>query len=110
MRGLEALLEGREPVSEISVLELRRLLVLISENVHTVCFRYRLIGRMWHPNFMRVSEVTDNGVFLRDELQSKTIFISDLKWIAQFELDGSIHSFAPNFHYDVIPDQPLNGK
>lgn len=98
------MLKGREPVSKISVLELKKLLVLISENVHTVCFRYRLIGQMWQPNFMRVKDVTDKGVFLRDELQNKTILISDLRWIIQFELDGPIHSFAPNFHYQVIPD------
>lgn len=98
------MLKDREPVSEISVLELRKLLVLISENVHTVCFRYRLIGQMWQRSFMCVNGVTDKGVFLKDELQNKTIFISDLKWIMQFELDGSIHSFVPNFHYEVIPD------
>ena len=98
------MLKGREPVSKISVLELRKLLVLISENVHTVCFRYRLLGQMWQPNFMRVKDVTDTGVLLKDEMQNKTVLISDLKWIIQFELDGPIHSFAPNFHYDVIPD------
>ena len=53
---------------------------------------------------MRVHEVTDKGVFLKDEQQNKIIFISDLKWIVQFELDGSIHSFAPNFHYEVVFD------
>ena len=97
-------MKDREPVSKLSVLELRMLLVLISENVHTVCFRYRLLGQMWQPNFMRVKDVTDRGVVLKDELQNKTILISDLKWIVQFELDGRIHSFAPNFHYEVIPD------
>ena len=59
---------------------------------------------MWQVNFMRVNEVTEKGAFFKDELQDKTILITDLKWIVQFELDGSIHGFLPNFHYEVIPD------
>ena len=88
----------------ISALELKRLLVEIAEKRPQVCLRYRLIGEMWQPNFMRVKDVTDKGVFLKDELQNKTVLIPDLKWIVQFELDGPIHSFAPNFHYQVLPD------
>ena len=91
-------------MSRISVLELKKLLILLSQNAHKISFRYRLIGRMWHPKFMRVTEVTDKGVFLKDQSENKTILISDLEWIVQFELDGRIHSFAPNFHYEVMRD------
>jgi hypothetical protein len=85
-------------------------LVLLSENAHTVCFRYRLIGQMWQPHFMRVIDVTEEGVFLKDLIDHKTVLLSDLNMIMQFELDSSIHSFAPNFHYKVVPDQSFNGK
>ena len=104
MNKFDSYLKGRQPVSKITVLELRNLLTMLSENAQTVYFRYRLIGRMWHPNFLKVHEVTEKGVFLKDESQNKTILISDLNWIVQFELDGSLHAFAPNFHYDVVPD------
>ena len=98
-------LKSFEAASKISVLELRRLLVLLSENAQTICFRYRLMGQMWQSHFMRVSEVTDKGVFLKDLIEDKLILISDLSMIMQFELDGPIHSFAPNFHYTVVQDQ-----
>lgn len=55
---------------------------------------------------MRVSEVTDKEVFLKEVIEDKRIVISDLTMIMEFELDSSIHSFAPNFHYKVIPDSP----
>ena len=103
MNAFDSFLKGRQPVSKISILELKRLLVLLSENAHSTGFRYRLLGQMWQPRFVYVHEVTDNGVFLKDQIENKTVFISDLKWIVQFELDGSLHSYAPNFHYDVIP-------
>ena len=106
---LDSFLQSRKPESEISVLELKRLLVLLAENVHTVCFRYRLIGAMWETNFVRVIQVTDKGVFLRDETRNRMISIPDLRMIMQFELDGAIHTFQPNFHYDVSARHPNNG-
>jgi hypothetical protein len=104
MNTFDSYLKSREPVSRVSVLELKKLLILLAENVHTVCFRYRMMGQMWQGNFLRVQEVTEKGVFLRDETENKTILISDLKWIAQFELDGRLHNYAPNFHYEVVAD------
>jgi len=44
------------------------------------------------------------GVFLKAVIEDEAILISDLSMITEFELDLSIHSFAPNFHYKVIPD------
>lgn len=104
MNSYDSYLKSRQPISRVPLLELKKLLVLLSENVHTVSFRYRVLGQMWHPTFLRVQEVTEKGVFLRDESENKTIYISDLKWITQFELDGTLHTFAPNFHYDVVAD------
>jgi hypothetical protein len=101
---LDSFLQDRQPESEVSVLELRRLLVLLAENAHSVCFRYRLIGAMWEPRFLRVIHVTDRGAFLKDTTKNRTISLPDLKMIMQFELDGSIHAFQPNYHYDVVPN------
>ena len=107
LKGLENYLKSREPASEISVLELKRLLVLMAENAHAVCFRYRLIGQMWVSSFMRVIHLTDKGVVLRDDSKGQVVSIPHLKMIIQFELDGSLHTFQPYFHYNVThhPDE-----
>jgi hypothetical protein len=104
LSSLDLYLKNREPVSKISVLELKALLVLISDHVHSIRFRYRLMGQMWQLNYMRVIHVSEKGVFLKDEIENKMISIPHLKMIIQFELDGSVQAFEPNFHYDVIPN------
>ena len=95
--------------SHISTTELKSLLASLPDHAHRINFRYRLMGEMWQPVFMRVLFVTDTGVMLKDELRERTIFLSDIKMIIQFELDGSIYNYGPHFHYDVIPCQ-LYGK
>ena len=93
------------PPSHISTTELKSLLVSLADHAHRINFRYRLMGEMWQFVFMRVLFVTDAGVMLKDEIHDRTILISDLGMIIQFELDGSIYNYAPNFHYDVTPFQ-----
>jgi hypothetical protein len=102
MKNLDSYLKSREPASKISTLELKRLLALMADNPYSICFRYRCVGDMWQPNFMRVMGVTDKGVVLKDIPRNKIISVPDLKMIMQFELDGSLHGFAPNFHYTVV--------
>jgi hypothetical protein len=104
LTGLDYYIKSRESKSKISIVELKGLLVLLAENVHTVAFRYRLVGQMWQPDFMRVIHATDKGILLKNEKKNIMISLPNLSMIMQFELDGSIHSFAPNFHYDVVPD------
>jgi hypothetical protein len=87
--------------SQISLLELKRLLITIIDYKLPVCFRFRMLGEMWQPSFYRVLKVTEKGVVLNDELRNKTIVIPDLANIVQFELDGRLHTFEPNFHYDL---------
>src|SRR5687768_14135834 len=87
--------------SLISVLELKRMLVTIADYNLPVCFRYRMLGEMWQPNFLRVVKVTEKGVILNDEINNNTIVISDLSNIMQFEVDGRLHTFEPNFHYNL---------
>lgn len=98
---LQSYFKNEEPESQISILELKRLLVLLAENVQSVCIRYRMVGKMWEPNFFRVVQVTDKGVFLKDESTNRTISIPDIRMIIQFELDGCVHTFQPNYHYNV---------
>lgn len=85
---------------QISVTELKRLLVAVADNRSPVFFRYRKVGEMWYPNFLRVLKVTDKGVILNDDVKDK-LFSLDFLTVMQFELDGAIHGFEPHFHYDV---------
>jgi len=85
----------------ISVLELKRLLVTIVDSYSTVCIRYRILGEMWQPHFMRVIRVTENGVVLEDERNQRMVILADLSQIMQFEIDGRIHQYVPNNHYEV---------
>lgn len=98
---LDSYFKNQEPESQISLLELKRLLVLLAENAQSVCIRYRMVGKMWESSFLRVIHVTDHGVFLKDESKSRMISVPDLRMIMQFELDGSVHTFQPNYHYKV---------
>ena len=87
--------------SPISVLELRRLLYTITDNGLDSCFRYRLLGEMWQPNFLRVIEVSEKGVLLNDETVNTIKCLPDLSQIMQFEIDVAVHNFVPHNHYDV---------
>ena len=86
----------------VSVLELKRLLLTVTDNKLPVSFRYRLLGEMWKPNFMNVLRVTEKGVLLKDEVGNKLISVLDLTQIVQFEIDQSIHNFEPHFHYGLV--------
>lgn len=86
----------------IAVIELRRLLFELKEHRPDICIRYRLIGKMWIENFLRVIRLTDNGVLFNDETSQNTIEIPNLSQIMQFELDRPFQTFQPYFHYDVI--------
>ena len=93
----------RDSHKQLSVTELNRILITIAEQRLGVCFRFRLMGEMWYPNFVRVLKATDKGALLNDEIQNKIISISDLSVIIQFELDASLHNYEPHFHYEVTP-------
>jgi hypothetical protein len=86
----------------ISILELKRLAIELKEKQPDICFRYRLMGEMWHPNFLKIIKVHGDGITLDDEVANKLIFINDLSTIMQFELDGRFQSFQPHFHYEVV--------
>ena|SRR5687768_8191232 len=87
----------------ISILELKRLLTELKDKRPDICFRYRMLGELWIPNFHRVIRVTDNGVILNDEVSNRLRNIADLSGIMQFEIDNSFQNFEPHFHYEVKP-------
>jgi len=89
------------PGNPISVLELKRLLYTIVDNRLSTCFRYRLLGEMWQPNFLRVVEISEKGVLLNDEVANSFKFLPDLSQFMQFEIDVAVHDFLPHNHYDL---------
>lgn len=99
MHGFNSIMSKTE--SQISVTELKRLLVTITDNRLNVCIRYRLVGEMWQANYMRILKVTNQGLLLSDETKNKLIALHDLSQIIQFELDTAFHAFEPHFHYNV---------
>lgn len=88
---------------KIPVIELRRLLVELQEHRPDICVRYRLIGKMWMPNFLRITRVTDHGIVLNDESSKKVVMLPDLSQIIQFEIDKAFQLYQPYFHYEIIP-------
>jgi hypothetical protein len=90
----------------VSVNELRRLIISIVEGRFEICIRFRLIGQLWHPNFLRIVKLTEgSGVLFHDETQNKLFSLSDLGKIVQFELDSSLYAFEPNCHYQVTTNE-----
>lgn len=85
----------------ISVIELKTLLHELKGSRTDVCIRLRLLGQMWHPNFLKVFIVTGNGAVLIDQITNTTEIVSNLSDIVQFELDSRYHHFQPFYHYSV---------
>jgi hypothetical protein len=86
----------------ISVLELRRLMVDLTEKRPDICIRFRLLGELWTVQFLRVMRVTEKGAVLLDET-SGLVSVSDLNFIMQFEIDKPFQGFQPYYHYEVTP-------
>lgn len=88
--------------TQISVLELRRLIVDLSEKRPDICIRFRLLGELWAVHFMRVMKLTEKGGLFYDE-NNNLVSVSDLNFVMQFEIDKPFQGFQPYFHYEVIP-------
>jgi hypothetical protein len=87
--------------NEISIIELKRLLVTIVDYNLPVAIRYRFMGEMWQPNFMKVIKVREVGILFQDQTSGRLTVIPDLNRLIQFELDGRIHNYEPHNHYNV---------
>lgn len=67
----------------------------------SVGIRFRTLGEMWKPNFMRLVRLTDRGAIFVDESSEEFVFVADLSDIVQFEIDDRFHNLQPHFHYEV---------
>jgi hypothetical protein len=89
--------------SVISTLELRRLLHDLRDTRADVCVRFRVLGDMWRPQFMKVVDVTEKGAAFDDPTNNEWVHLSDLTDVMQFEMDNRFQHYQPHFHYDVMP-------
>ncbi|MEX2235743.1 MAG: hypothetical protein WD824_26530 [Cyclobacteriaceae bacterium] len=89
-------------ISVISVSDLKRLLLSLTHQENQVCIRYRTIGQLWYPNFMRtIKIVQEKRVLFHDETRKRLISLPDFSIIIQFELDDKFYTYEPNCHYQV---------
>jgi hypothetical protein len=88
--------------SQISIVELKRLLFALKDSKLDIGIRLRLVGEMWQNHYLRLLNVTEKSAAFNDERSNKLIFIQDLNNIMQFELDQGFQQYQPHFHYSVI--------
>jgi hypothetical protein len=88
---------------KVSVLELRRLLYELRDLRLNILVRFRLVGRMWMTNHLRISDVIESGVILKHENENMLVTINDLNDVMQFEIDSPFRDYQPHFHYSIEP-------
>jgi hypothetical protein len=93
----------KEPRSTISIIELKRLLIELTEKRSDIGIRFRFMGELWSVNFFRIVTVTDKGALFKNEISQKFVAVSDLSSVIQFEIDTRFQNFQPFYHYDVKP-------
>jgi hypothetical protein len=94
----------------ISATELKRLLHSIQEQ-RQARIRYRTIGRLWHPNFLRIIKIEENkSVLFHDETRKRLIELPDFSTIVQFELDSKLFLYEPNCHYEISEEIVFKDK
>ncbi|HMG90090.1 MAG TPA: hypothetical protein VK589_08515, partial [Chryseolinea sp.] len=81
--------------SEITVLELRRLLHQLKDLRPDINIRMRLMGELWQVRHSRIASITETGVILNDQTNGRLILIQDLKRIMQLELDLQFQQYQP---------------
>lgn len=82
--------------------EFKKLLNSIAGNQDQIGLRFRSIDQFWHPNFLQIVKITDGaGVLFMDKTRNKLISLFDLSTVIQFELDGHMPPFEPNFQYEI---------
>ena len=86
----------------ISGTDLQRTLYSIYENNLRVNIRFRTLGQFWYPNFVRVLKIEDGkSILFHDEGRKFFFSLRDFSVITEFEIDNSLDSLEPNFHYQV---------
>ena len=88
----------------VSSIELEQLVYSIAKHTPRICMRYRILGGLWHPNFLEVMMNVRAGgaVVFHDARRQKDILLPDLSNVTQFELDGRFGNLEPNYHYQVV--------
>jgi hypothetical protein len=82
---------------------LRHLLSDLDGRRQTVGIRFRILGEMWKPNFMRLVRLTDRGAIFMDESTQEFVFVPELMDIVQVEVEDRLLDLEPHFHYEVTP-------
>lgn len=90
-----------EPKTNYSILELKQILIDISEHGPDSLVRFRLLGELWQTRFVRIISLNDGRLLIHDEAVNKLISL-DVNQIMQFELDHKFKGIDPHFHYDVV--------
>jgi hypothetical protein len=91
--------------TNVTVLQLRKLLFDLNEKRPDVCLRFRFIGELWMPSFSRISSVTEGGVILTTDHANRVILVPNLNNVMQFELDHNFQEFTAHHHYNVVLDK-----
>ena len=93
---------------KITISEFRKLLFDLKNVRPDIQIRYRLLGDVWHPNFVSISNLPNLDDFedsklvvLHDDINSKKIVIENLADIVQFEIESPFGAFRPHFHYYI---------
>ncbi|MEX1239921.1 MAG: hypothetical protein WEB30_09390 [Cyclobacteriaceae bacterium] len=85
----------------VPFLELKRLLYELQDLRPDISFRYRLMGEMWQPNFLRIMQINEKGAVLIEETSKKLVIIQNLSNVMQFELDHPFRQYEAHNHYTV---------
>jgi hypothetical protein len=91
--------------NSITTFYLRNLLSDLGGRRMQVGIRFRMLGEMWKPHFMRLVRLTDRGAIFVDESTEEFVFVSELNDIVQFEIDDRFQELQPHFHYEVTTSQ-----
>jgi len=95
----------------VPVTELKKLIFSIAKQELPICIRYRSLGQLWYPNFLRVIDVQESKrILFHDQTRNKIVSLPDLSMIIQFELDGRFNSLEPNCHYQVADSLFFNDQ
>ena len=91
--------------TDVSINDLKKIVFSIVHNKLQISIRFRTLGQLWYPNFLRIVKIEDgNRVLFHDENRRFFISLRDLSVITQFELDSRYNHLEPNFHYQVMED------
>ncbi|MGC1240210.1 MAG: hypothetical protein WA874_01420 [Chryseosolibacter sp.] len=84
-----------------TVRDLKTIICTIIENHPGVGIRFRTLGQLWYPGFLKIVKIDDKRLQLFDETRKFSISLRDLSAITQFELDANLGPFKPHFQYQV---------